>query len=77
MTAIRSTKILPRIQLRQLDIKVWARRAVGILFILMLLVAFMFSYASLYDLLGKIATISLWLVLIFASEMFWNYLTDE
>ncbi len=57
--------------------KVWARRAVGILFILMLLVVFMFSYASLYDLLGKITTISLWLVLIFASEMFWNYLTDE
>jgi hypothetical protein len=28
-------------------------------------------------LLGKIATISLWFVLIFASEMFWNYLTDE
>jgi len=57
--------------------KVWARRIVGILFILTLLVAFMFSYASLYDLLGKLATISLWFVLIFASEMFWNYLTDE
>ena len=57
--------------------RVWARRTVGIFFILMLLVAFMFSYASLYDLFGKIATISLWLVLIFASEVFWNYLSDE
>jgi hypothetical protein len=44
---------------------------------LVLLVAFMFSYASLYDLLGKVATISLWLVLIFACEKFWNYLIDE
>jgi hypothetical protein len=50
---------------------------VGILFILVLVVAFMFSYPGLYDLLGKIATISLWFVLIFASEIFWNYLTDE
>ncbi len=57
--------------------KVWARRTAGILFILVLLVAFMFSYASLYDLLGKVATISLWFVLIFACEMFWNYLIDE
>jgi hypothetical protein len=56
---------------------VWARRTAGILFILVLLVAFMFSYASLYDLLGKVATISLWLVLIFACEKFWNYLIDE
>ena len=43
----------------------------------MLLVAFMFSYPSLYDLLGKVATISLWFVLIFACEMVWNYLIDE
>ena len=57
--------------------KVWARRTAGILFILALLVAFMFSYPSLYDLLGKVATISLWFVLIFACEMFWNYLIDE
>ena len=57
--------------------KVWARRTAGILFILALLIAFMFSYPSLYDLLGKVATISLWLVLIFACEMFWNYLVDE
>ncbi len=57
--------------------KVWARRTAGILFILALLIAFMFSYPSLYDLLGKVATISLWLVLIFACEMFWNYLIDE
>ena len=56
---------------------VWARRTAGILFILVLFVAFMFSYPSLYDLLGKVATISLWLVLIFACEMFWNYLIDE
>ncbi len=69
--------MLPRIYLRQVNLKVWARRTVGILFILMLLVAFMFSYPGLYDLLGKIATISLWFVLIFASEKFWNYLTDE
>jgi len=77
MRAIRFTRIFPRIHLRQVDLKVWARRTVGILFILVLLVVFMFSYPSLYDLLGKIATISLWFVLIFASEMFWNYLTDE
>lgn len=57
--------------------KVWARRTAGILFILALLIAFMFSYPSLYDMLGKVATISLWLVLIFACEMFWNYLVDE
>lgn len=57
--------------------KVWARRTAGIFFILVLLVAFMFSYPNLYDLLGKIVTISLWVVLIYACDVFWNYLTDE
>ncbi len=74
---IRFTRVLRQIRLRQLNMKAWVWRTAGILFILALLIVFMFSYPSLYDLLGKVATISLWFVLIFACEMLWNYLIDE
>ncbi len=57
--------------------RLWVRRTLGSLFILVCLVAFMFSYPSLYDLLGKVATISLWFVLIFACDLFWNYVIDD
>jgi hypothetical protein len=55
----------------------WIRRILASLAIILIFVAFMFLYPVLYNSLGRILAMSLWLVLIFMCEVLWNVVCDD
>ncbi len=55
----------------------WIRRILASLAIILIFVAFMFLYPVLYNSLGRILAMSLWLVLIFMCEVLWNFVCDN
>jgi hypothetical protein len=55
----------------------WIRRILASLAIILIFVAFMFFYPVLYNSLGRILAMSMWLVLIFMCEVLWNFVCDN
>jgi len=55
----------------------WIRRILASLAIILIFVAFMFLYPVLYNSLGRILAMSLWLVLIVMCEVLWNFVCDD
>lgn len=77
MRAIRCIDAYPSFRLRSFDMNSWIRRILASLAIILIFVAFMFLYPALYNSLGRILAMSMWLVLIFMCEGLWNFVCDN
>lgn len=77
MRAIRCIEAYSNFRLRSFDMNSWIRRILASLAIILIFVAFMFFYPVLYNSLGRILAMSMWLVLIFMCEVLWNFVCDN
>lgn len=59
------------------SIKQLVRRAVGFLFILLWLIAFMFLYPTLYDAVGKVISLLLLVMWIIVCEVIFEYIVSN
>jgi len=59
------------------SIKQLVRRAVGFLFILLWLIAFMFLYPSLYDAVGKVVSLLLLVLWVIVCEAIFEYIVGK
>ena len=57
--------------------KPFVMRAVGFLFVLLSFIAYMFLYPKLYDILGKIPSLLLFVVLIFICSGIYGYIVSR
>lgn len=56
--------------------KQFVKRAAGFLFVLLSLIAYMFLYPKLYDSVGKIPSLLLFVVLIFVCSAVYGYIVS-
>ena len=59
------------------SIKQLVRRAVGFLFILLWLIAFMFLYPTLYDAVGKVISLILLALWVYVSSAVFEYIVSD